>query len=225
MLFLAVTLGFLVENLREHKIENQREKEYIRAMIEDLKQDTASFHSVINSNLMSAAQIDSLIHWLKKKPEDIPLKRVYYLARLIPLTDADLTCQDKTFKQLTGSGGLRLIHNTTSQNKIGDYYLNGIGLSQMQYQNRRDLFESYHLLFDAGVFQDIIKSRTDTSVHIADNRFILLSNDPVVINNICTRFHIMYSYRKVVSVMANRYINQATDLIVYLQDKYHMKEE
>jgi len=32
MLFLAVTLGFLVENQREHYIEHKREKEYARLL-------------------------------------------------------------------------------------------------------------------------------------------------------------------------------------------------
>jgi hypothetical protein len=43
MLFLAVTLGFFVENQREHYIENQREKVYVRSMIDDLKLDTVEF--------------------------------------------------------------------------------------------------------------------------------------------------------------------------------------
>ena len=37
MLFLAITLGFFVENQREHMVEHQRELQYMRSMIEDLK--------------------------------------------------------------------------------------------------------------------------------------------------------------------------------------------
>jgi hypothetical protein len=36
MLFLAVTLGFLVENWREHVVEHRREKQFIETLIEDL---------------------------------------------------------------------------------------------------------------------------------------------------------------------------------------------
>ena len=39
MLFLAITLGFLVENRREHYIEHMRAKEYAALMHEDLKKD------------------------------------------------------------------------------------------------------------------------------------------------------------------------------------------
>ncbi|MBM3415948.1 MAG: hypothetical protein FJY20_05780 [Bacteroidetes bacterium] len=43
MLFVAVTLGFFVENKREHYIENKREKIYIKQLVQDLKTDTAFF--------------------------------------------------------------------------------------------------------------------------------------------------------------------------------------
>ena len=39
MLFFAVTLGFFVENQREHFIEHKREKQFITTMVEDLKSD------------------------------------------------------------------------------------------------------------------------------------------------------------------------------------------
>ncbi len=42
MLFLAVFCGFLAEYQLEHVIEHQREKKYVRLLIEDLKADTAN---------------------------------------------------------------------------------------------------------------------------------------------------------------------------------------
>src|SRR5580698_4300651 len=36
MLFLAVFLGFVAENLREQTVEHHREKVYIRSLVEDL---------------------------------------------------------------------------------------------------------------------------------------------------------------------------------------------
>ena len=44
MLFLAVFCGFLAENQREHLVEHQREKQYMRSMMEDLMLDTAEFN-------------------------------------------------------------------------------------------------------------------------------------------------------------------------------------
>ena len=41
MLFMAVTLGFLVENQREHYIERQRAKKFAISLMEDLQADTS----------------------------------------------------------------------------------------------------------------------------------------------------------------------------------------
>jgi len=227
MLFLAVTLGFFVENQREHFVEHKREIEYVRSMIEDLKEDTASFGQVVKVNLNANEKIDTLIALLKGKDLNASAKKIYYLARTIPLLDANLVCQNKTFEQLKGSGGLRLIRNPATQNRIGAYYqINKSiesGATPMQYQNRRDLFLSFDELFDAATLQEIMKSFSDRSMNIPDSHFTLLSNDPKIINRFCIRYHIIYSTKKVVSLEAKRFVNEATSLITYLQNEYHLK--
>ena len=45
MLFLAITLGFLVENQREHYIEHLRAKEFAKSLIKDLESDKLSSDS------------------------------------------------------------------------------------------------------------------------------------------------------------------------------------
>ena len=149
------------------------------------------------------------------------------MARTIPLSDADLVFQNKTFEQLKGSGGLRLIHNPNTQNKIGAYYQNNkfieTGFTPMQFQNRRDLFMAFDELFDAEILQKIMKSLGDMQTKIPDSCFKLLSNDPKIINRFCTRYHIVYSTKRVTSMEAKYLINEATSLIKYLQDEYHLK--
>src|SRR5215471_3000799 len=39
MLFLAVFLGFVAENIREHKVENDRAKEFAISLVRDLNND------------------------------------------------------------------------------------------------------------------------------------------------------------------------------------------
>jgi hypothetical protein len=227
MLFLAVTLGFLVENQREHYIEHKREVEYVRTMIEDLKEDTGSFNQLIKINLIANEKIDTLIALLKGKERNTFAKKIYYMARTIPLLDEDLLLQNKTFEQLKGSGGLRLIRNMQTQNKIGAYYQNNkfieTGFSPMQFQNRRDLFLAYDELFDAAIMQEIMRSPLKMPTSIPDSQFKLLSDDPKVINRFCTRYHVMYSTKRVTSNQAKHLFNEATELIKYLQNEYHLE--
>jgi len=227
MLFLAVTLGFLVENQREHYIEHKREVEYIRTMVEDLKEDTGSFNQLIKINLIANEKIDTLIALLKGKEKNTFARKIYYMARTIPLSDADLVLQNKTFEQLKGSGGLRLIRNTQTQNKIGAYYQNNkfieTGFSPMQFQNRRDLFLAFDELFDAAIMQEIMKSPREMPTSIPDSQFKLLSTDIMAINRFCTRYHVMYSTKRVTSFQANYLFREATELIKYLKKEYHLE--
>ncbi|MGB3155835.1 MAG: hypothetical protein WBB06_14610, partial [Chitinophagaceae bacterium] len=47
MLFLAVFCGFLAEYQLEHKIEKDREKQFMQTMVEDLKSDTTQLSRLI----------------------------------------------------------------------------------------------------------------------------------------------------------------------------------
>ena len=50
MIFLAVTLGFIAENIREAIGDHKQEKQYIQSLISNLKEDTATMHIVIGEN-------------------------------------------------------------------------------------------------------------------------------------------------------------------------------
>ena len=47
MLFLAVFCGFLAENIREHRIEQHRAKQFALSLLNDLKEDTAALNMAI----------------------------------------------------------------------------------------------------------------------------------------------------------------------------------
>src|SRR4030095_4073169 len=61
MLFLAVFCGFLAENLREHFIEQRREKQYVNSFIEDLKSDISNYNRQIRVRTISQNRADSLV--------------------------------------------------------------------------------------------------------------------------------------------------------------------
>src|SRR5687767_10815291 len=77
MLFLAVTLGFFVENQREHYIENQRAKQYASFLHNDLAKDTANLFQRIEYMASGIKQIDTLISILKSPAPETFIKRIY----------------------------------------------------------------------------------------------------------------------------------------------------
>src|SRR6185295_6388496 len=120
MLFLAVSLGFFVENQREHMVEHQRETQYMRSMIEDLKSDTTELTENIRLRRERDVMIDSLIYLLGQRDISINGNSIYYLGRVIS-PPISFFPNDRTIQQLKNSGGLRLIRNMEISNSIMAY--------------------------------------------------------------------------------------------------------
>ena len=108
MLFLAVFLGFITENQREHIVEHRREKGYILSLIEDLNTDTAKIRSYINRRVIKEGMMDSLADLLMSGKEKESGNEIYYLARFVTVTFPFIS-SDGTIQQLKNSGGLLLI--------------------------------------------------------------------------------------------------------------------
>src|SRR5512138_694917 len=99
MLFFAVFCGFLAENEREHMVEHQREKEYVRSFVEDLKQDTAQLKKILISFEEKLCFRDSLLDELGNPNIFRSSSRAYYLfekSRHFP----DFIYTDRTIQQL-----------------------------------------------------------------------------------------------------------------------------
>ena len=111
MLFLAVTLGFFVENQREHYIEHQREKQYMVSLTEDLETDTAELKKGIISADATNNYTDSVLFFLstQKITDQIPVR----FANLMRVAGQRLSLinTDRTSSQLKNSGAMRLIRN------------------------------------------------------------------------------------------------------------------
>jgi hypothetical protein len=61
MLFLAVFCGFLAEYQLEHKIERDREEQYIKSLASDLQDDIKGLEAMIEFESHGIASLDTLI--------------------------------------------------------------------------------------------------------------------------------------------------------------------
>src|SRR5712671_4644541 len=109
MLFFAVFCGFLAENLREHSVEHQREKQYMRSMIKDLEQDEINIQKSIADETRTIRIADSLIEMFHTNNYKNKTVLIYYSARDFATLPNMFYMTDGTLMQLKNSGGLRLI--------------------------------------------------------------------------------------------------------------------
>ncbi|HJS55194.1 MAG TPA: hypothetical protein VJ765_11645, partial [Chitinophagaceae bacterium] len=121
MLFLAVTLGFFVENQREHYIEKIRAKEYAKLLADDLSFDIAELNraeTVLEKIITAGDSLASLLS--KNDASKIPGGKLYYYEYWSGWRWSIIS-RDATLQQLKSSGALRYLQNTTLIRKILSY--------------------------------------------------------------------------------------------------------
>jgi hypothetical protein len=122
MLFLAVFCGFLAENQREHYIEHQRERQFIKSLVLDVNVDIVKLEELISSRIQRLEKLDSILYLLNSDSADRCTNRIYFLAVQIPrITTYQFTPSDGTILQLKNSGALRLIRSRVVRDSIIKY--------------------------------------------------------------------------------------------------------
>lgn len=120
MLFLAVFCGFLAENQREHYVEHQRELQYMKSLLIDLKKDRIDLRADTSKGWIPVVYNDSLSSELQKRPLQGREKRIYHFL-LLYTTLIDFTYHDRTITQLKNSGGFRMVRNQKVSDALLDY--------------------------------------------------------------------------------------------------------
>ena len=119
MIFLAVTMGFFAENIREYFSDRETEHVNISSLVKNLTTDSVNIESALRGYQGAEMQIDSLMELIKTgkyKEDQQTLYRMAYEtrgSRVFPYSNT-------TFQQMESSGSLRLIRN----DEIRDYIVN-----------------------------------------------------------------------------------------------------
>lgn len=122
LIFLAVTLGFFAESIRERMGDGEKELEFIQSMIEDARTDSARIQICIQENRFRVRALDTLSRWLTHyEKQVIPDPEIYRLY-LIGLYHPDfVTPTERTMTQLKYAGGMRLIRKKAAVDAMVQY--------------------------------------------------------------------------------------------------------
>ncbi|HLY69879.1 MAG TPA: hypothetical protein VKR53_09125, partial [Puia sp.] len=123
MIFLAVTLGFFAENIRESMVEKETERTYIESFYKDISNDEQQIPRLIKSQGFQIKCADSLVTLLDSSDIKKIANFIYYYAKnIVRQTPLGFVTTERTITQLKNSGGFRLIHNQELSDSIIDYY-------------------------------------------------------------------------------------------------------
>lgn len=126
MLFAAVTLGFLAENIREHQIIEKHKVQNLTAMIDDLKQDSVEIEKRIAEYSNTLVQFEllkdaSLAYSQNKMNEQAYIDSVVniYLEAKYGIA---LFINNASYKNTISSGNLSYIKSNKTKMLIAQYY-------------------------------------------------------------------------------------------------------
>ena len=169
MLFLAVFLGFLVENFREHQVEQERTEKHMHTMVENLKYDTTRYGSNLRNNVIKCKGVDSFRYYISEAIEGrIDANRLYYYYWKYGRGSFNPVINDAAMAQLKSSGMLRMVKNDSLVNQMGDYYqriVTTLDIARTALAKSSDqLLETYRLTFDLRGFDELLQRDTTYQV-------------------------------------------------------------
>jgi hypothetical protein len=120
LLFLAVFLGFIAENIREHVGEQNRAKEFSASLVRDLQSDTIAINNQIKTSRFYIAVSDSLLQLSKTKLDGRNAAQFSFYSRFAYWTQP-VSWNRSTFEQIKNSGSLRYFTNVDLMKKLLEY--------------------------------------------------------------------------------------------------------
>lgn len=230
MLFLAVTLGFLVENLREHYVERLKAYEFAESLIADLNEDSAQLVAGIKQIDFVAPRIDTFRTLAQTKNiSDLPGGTWYYYGRFTSWYFS-FNSYNATIEQLKSSGSLRYFKNKEVVNAIAQYDRNCRSIKDLyNYEQpiinktielRSQIFNAFYFspVWDFDTPREIIDSFVKKEIKFLDNSRVKI----IELANNCQMTLADYRHRK------NDYqktLKLGSDLVLLLKKEYHLKGE
>jgi hypothetical protein len=238
MLFLAVFLGFIAENIREHFAEQGRAKEYAKSFLIDLKNDTTELNNSIFYDENTRLMTDSLVQFISKENVHVKGGELYYLSRkasVFYITDWNKA----TINQLVSSGNLRYFTNPQLVNKINVYNTVAANITSLQqllsdinhqssaYRNQIFIAASQLMIYESISANNIAAGKKEAIIDSLRHVNIpLQSYDEGLLNSYANAL-------LATSVNRNNLLNllypeakkEATEIIGLIKKEFHLKDE
>jgi hypothetical protein len=232
MIFLAVTMGFFAETMREGISDNAKGKEYIRSFVQDLRRDSASFADVIAFDKKKISALSKL-----SSCYDSIGNGSKFAGCLVPIIKNSVSNRfgnftDGTMQQLKNAGGFRLLSKSDKDSIVvydhtARAYLN---FESTIFQQRQDIVrEVYVKLIDFRaepiLIPDSVPLQTTDTLLLKARPAILFSDNKALLNEY---FNDMLLYKRTIRVQAaqlDRISKKAVSLIKYFENKYNLVNE
>lgn len=222
LLFLAVFLGFVAENIRENKIDKETERVYMQNMLYDLQADTTIYSDYFSRTAVIYDLVDTIVVEIKKPALERNISRLVYSARILTAKWKQITLVTRTYEEMKSSGHLRLIQNKEISGKVSSYYNS---LAELDTYNNVGIIWSNNYaqamakLFDGAALLEIIKKKKKIDLTAE----AVISEDKIAINELLTSAGYFYGAISLSNNVATNRRKDAQNLIELIKTEYHLE--
>lgn len=223
MIFLAVTLGFIAENIREHIVSKERESQYMKSFVRDLSKDETQLPELVkNIQVQQLEAADSLPILLKYINVQKPANKIYlYMRGITRQQPLSAYITDRTIVQLKNAGEIRLISNQQIVDSLIEYYKHIDFVTSLQgilEGIKNELGRSSLPLLDSYSFDKV--SNSTNELVIPSEPLYLRSTDPLVLNNVLIEISRIRGLSKTIQLNILTIKNKAANVRRLIIDKY-----
>jgi hypothetical protein len=234
MIFLAVTMGFFAETIREGIAEGHRAKIYASSMVKDLQSDSFQLARYRNYFVYTSNNIDTFMLLLSESdPKNITSGKLYWYG-LFGGAHGNFIPNDATFQEMKNSGSLRL-YDQSLETEVAKYDRLSRFLQSLEVQSqgiytelrriRGQFFDFRYLDAANNIFQsNRIKfdySRIDSFLRSSPP---LLNNDKILFNQYVELVRSRF-LRQANIAYADSLLHQGSLLIDDLQKQYNLPHD
>ncbi|MBS1918116.1 MAG: hypothetical protein JST87_17735 [Bacteroidetes bacterium] len=229
MIFLAVTMGFFAESLREHLVNNDKRTQYVESLIEDLMADTASLGDVLQFDEAKLSALGSMYQCYDTVIKNLTSNACMGILVKYSKVNRSFQLDDRTLTQLGSTGDFRLLEKEDAD-------------SIMSYQR----FYKHYYDFQATIYQEAQDNVRNTLNDLADFKVntplqnvsnmtgndigsdvvqgsLLFSADKALVNK---WFNELQLYVRVINaqhILLTQMKTKATKLIQFYKSKHHLE--
>ena len=244
MIFLAVSMGFIAEQIREHFTEKETERKYVESYLEDLKSDMLRFDRIINRNDQIISYIDETLQLLHQpKIPDSNAARLYFLNSKNHVNQ-NMIFNRRTLNQLKMAGGYKIISKQAVSDSMSKREIDAdwndmirervyiIG-HEISVKAALKIFDNYQIHdFLNSVMKDSSRTNNIQADLLNFNNFLASHNKisllPATKQDIVEYSNMIISFQRLVSnynLSLKDYKNSCINLTELIKKEYHLENE
>ena len=233
MIFLAVSMGFFAESLRETINKHEREQKLMEMFVEDLKNDTAKLRTVIQFTNTKKRKLDTLRKLVyaaaEKELDDTLYRKMYEIYKAWAPNASRFDPTERTLSQLEKTDAFSFISKQNISDSILSYKENNTFILS-QYQMFRDYHqikanEVAHTIFSGSLMEGYLENSKATDLPVRNKKSSLLTRDRNILELYGTKLYFVRGIMNIYLTAMEHQKDKAEKLMDLIKKEYHLENE